>query len=154
MQFDCNGVHTFQDVQTGYSLTLILTLLYEQYLKLRTAMNAYVVPWDSKINNHQLLNWIKHSGNSQDKVTLIPRDREIEGVWGMRTLPQCPAENRKEVYALFPSGQIDHMGSHLPGHGTGTPWYSQNPPTASRQILVAIDVTSHSMVHRFMLSLW
>ncbi len=66
--FNGSGLRTFQDIQADYSLP---GTSFFMYLKLRSAMKAYGVPWNSILDDHPLLKWFKNTGKIQGTVSLI-----------------------------------------------------------------------------------
>lgn len=53
--FNENGLRTFQDLQHSYSLP---GTSYFMYLRLRSALRAYGVPWGENLTPHPLLKWL------------------------------------------------------------------------------------------------
>lgn len=66
--FDGTGLRTFQDIQAEYSLPGFSFFLY---LRLRSAMKAYGVPWNSVLSDHPMFSWIDPAKDPRGVVSVI-----------------------------------------------------------------------------------
>ncbi len=74
------GIYTLKDLYNDYGLNSIQILKDEfslpgfsffLYLRLRSAMKSYGVPWSIKISPHPMVNWIDSSMASRGIVNII-----------------------------------------------------------------------------------